>query len=213
MDNIVRLKKQDINNFNIPGNFLYIENGEILFLNSYNHMLFENNKLSLNGVEVNFQDYIHNFLGVCAKVNNCPSLLFLNCVPKNSIEILNKDKRNYTFLTGLENDKDYKIFNSNPSITCVQNGIINCLKTLVETRSGIELKNDVFVFFNEPELYSNLNEFPGIETIISVCKSRRIYFVFNFVDSKKFIQIYGKDSYELIESYCPVKFNVYKSYK
>lgn len=208
---IIKMKSNKIKNKTLTGCFLGEKQGDLVFSKYFEHLLFEssdnceNNMAGLN-ITMNFEDYIQKFLEICSEVKNSPSLLFLNYAPTNAVEILNKEKK-YNFLTTLENAEDFEILNSKPSITCVQGGIIDTLAKLVETRSNGIAQNDVFVFFNEPEEFSNLNQFPNLERILTVSKSRRIYFVFNFKNSAKYIDLYGEYSYELIKSYCQIKFN------
>ncbi|MGN1222830.1 MAG: hypothetical protein ACI4T1_01710 [Christensenellales bacterium] len=146
---------------------------------------------------------------ICSEVKNKPSLLFLNCVPKNLIKILNGTednyKHNYHFLTELNQDEDFKNFNEKPCVTCVQEGFAYVLKKLVETRSDGIPQNDVFVFFNEPEYSHNLR-LPSLDTVITISRSRRIYFVLNFINKSKYIEKCGPESYQVIEDNCKTKF-------
>jgi len=135
--------------------------------------------------------------------------LFLNCVPKNILNILNGTDDNYKqiyhFLNELKEDEDFKNFNEKPCVTCVQEGFADVLKKLVETRNDGIPQNDVFVFFNEPEYSHNLR-IPSLDTVITVSRSRKIYFVLNFVNKSKYIQEYGAQSYQIIKDNCKTKF-------
>lgn len=213
MNNVIKIKKEDLFDQKV-GNYLYEENGELYFCSKPSSAMFELKRDYKNYDEtlnhhMNFDDYVQKFLEICAKIENKPSLIFLNYVPKN-VMILNGTegnyKTNYSFLTNLTSDEDFETLNTKPSIICEPIGVMEILRQLVETRSENEPQTDVFVFFNEPEKYCNLDECPGIDSILTACKNRRIYLVFNFVNSYKFIERYGIESYELIENYCSVKF-------
>lgn len=208
MRNIIKIEKNKLSNQNL-GNFLYNENDELYFCDKLDSAMFEQKKDNKKydktlDYSMDFNSYVEKFLNICANTNNKPSLMFLNCAP-DSVKILNEVAK-YNSLVNLESDENFEIFNKEPSYTCVQTGVINVLKKLVETRSERVPQNNVFVFFNEPEKYSDLKESPGIDTILTICRSRKIYFVFNFVDPSKFIEKYGIDMYETIASYCPIKF-------
>ena len=153
-----------------------------------------------------FDQYVAKFLEVCANVKNKPSLLFLNYVPNNFLNILNKTQHNYKVLDLQENnvEENFSTLNSMPTISYIETDFISVLKKLVEKRNG-SLQNDVFVFFNEPEYSHNLRN-PGLDTIITVSQSRRIYFVLNFVDKDKYIANYGLEAYQNIENNCKRKF-------
>ncbi len=195
----------------IEANFLREENGELCFSNMLNHVLFELDKDNDSFDEtqqysIDFDTYVQKFMEICTKVKNKPSLLFLNYVPKDIVKVLNGKKRNYEFLTTLGSDEEYKSFNEKPCITCVQEWLCVALRRLIETRSKINPQNDVFVFFNEPEYSHNLKN-PSLDTIVSVSRSRRIYFVFNFLNKAKYIELYGEESYQIIKDNCRIKFN------
>ena len=213
-NNIIKIKKDELKDFELKGNFLYEENGELYFTDKLSHIIFELQRDYKNYDEtlnhsMNFEDYMQKFMEICSKVKNKPSLLFLNCVPKNIIQILNGTegnyKRNYHLLTALDKDEDFKNFNEKPCVTCMQGGFIAVLKKLVETRNDGIPQNDVFVFFNEPECLHNLR-IPSLDTIISVSGSRKIYLVLNFVNKAKYVQEYGAESYEIIKDNCKTKF-------
>lgn len=212
--NIIKVRKEELINLTLNGNFLYEENGELYFTNKLNHTIFELDKDFKNYDEtlnhsMNFEDYIQKFMEICSEVKNKPSLLFLNCVPKNIIKILNGTednyKHNYHFLTELNQDEDFKNFNEKPCVTCVQEGFADVLKKLVETRNDDISQNDVFVFFDEPENIHNLR-LPSLDTVITISRSRRIYFVLNFINKSKYIEKYGPESYQVIEDNCKTKF-------
>lgn len=214
MGNIIKIKKEELSNQNL-GNFLYEKDDELYFCDRLDSVMFVSKEdYKSNGenivLSMDFRSYVQKIMHICSSMSKKPSLLFINCTPKQPVEILNmvdgKHTKNYTFVSELKNDEDFEIFNKETSITCVQTGVIPALKRLVETRSGSVPQNDVFVFFDEPEWYNNLNQHPGIDTILSVCRSRKIYFVFNFINSSKFIEKYGEDVYQTMSNYCPIKF-------
>lgn len=207
---VVKVNEKELNGMELKGNFLYEENGELYFTDKLNHSLFVLDKDYKNYEEsraMTFDQYVTKFLEICSKVKNKPSLLFLNYVPKDFINILNKPKHNYKVLDleGSYLEDNIKTFNTTPTISCVNTDFITVLKRLVETRSDEIPQNDVFVFFNEPEYSSNLKS-PSLDTIITVARSRRIYFVLNFVNKAKYVANYNPESYQIIADNCNTKF-------
>ena len=212
--NIIKIRKEKLINLTLNGNFLYEENEELYFTDKLNHAIFELDKDFKNYDEtlnhsMNFDDYVQKFLEICSKAKNKPSLLFLNYVPKNLVQILNGSdnnyKHNYHLLMQLKEDDDFKNFNEKPCVSCMQEGFAEILKKLVETRSENIPQNDVLIFFNQPENIHNLR-LPSLETVITVSRSRKIYFVLNFVNKFKYIQEYGPESYQIIKDNCKTKF-------
>lgn len=212
--NIIKIGKEKLKDSKIEGNFLYEENGEYYFTNKLNHVIFEldknfNNYNKTSNHLMNFENYIQKFMEICSEVKNKPSLLFLNCVPKNLITILNGTednyKHNYHCLTELNNDEDFENFNKKTCVACMQVGFFDVLQKLIETRNNVIPQNDVFVFFDKPEIVHNLR-FPGLDTLITVSRSRRIYFVLNFVNKSKCIEEYRPESFQVIEYNCKTKF-------
>lgn len=207
---VVKIKEKELNGMELKGNYLYEENGELYFTDRLNHCLFVLEKDYKNYEEtkaMTFDQYVTKFLEVCAKVKNKPSLLFLNYVPKNFLSILNKPKRNYKVLDleGEYLEENIKTVSATPTISCVNTDFITVLKKLVETRSDEVPQNDVFVFFNEPEYSHNLKS-PSLDTVVTVARSRKIHFVFNFVNKAKYIANYNPESYQIIENNCQTKF-------
>ena len=207
---IVKVNEKELNGMELKGNFLYEENGELYFSDNLYHSLFVLDKDYKNyeeGRAMTFDQYVTKFLEICAKVKNKPSLLFLNYVPKDIVKKLNSPTRNYKLLDleGSKLEENIKTVSTTPTITCVNQEFIKVLRRLVETRSDEVPQNDVFVFFNEPEFFRNLKN-PSLDTIITVARSRRIYFVLNFVNRAKYVATYGAESYQIIEGNCKTKF-------
>ena len=207
---VVKINEKKLNGMELKGNFLYEENGELFFTDKLNHSLFVLDRDYKNyeeGRAMTFDQYVTKFLEICAKIKNKPSLLFLNYVPKDFINILNNPKHNYKVLEleGSYLEENIQTVSKTPTISCVNTEFIAVLKRLVETRSEVVPQNDVFVFFNEPEYSHNLKD-PSLDTIVTVSKSRRIYFVLNFVNKAKYVASYNPESYQIIEDLCKTKF-------
>ena len=207
---VVKIKENELKDAELSGNFLFEENGELYFTDEFKHCLFVLDKNYNNyeeGKAMTFDQYITRFLEICSKVKNKPSLIFLNYVPKDFVNILNNPKHNYKVLDleGSNLEDNIHSVSSTPTITCVSTGFMTVLRRLIESRSDEIPQNDVFVFFNEPEEFHNLKN-PGLDTMISIANSRRVYFVLNFINKEKYIVNYTPESYKTIESYCTTKF-------
>lgn len=71
--NIIKVRKEELINLTLNGNFLYEENGELYFTNKLNHTIFELDKDFKNYDEtlnhsMNFEDYIQKFMEICSEV-------------------------------------------------------------------------------------------------------------------------------------------------
>ncbi len=74
---------------------------------------------------------------------------------------------------------------------------------LIETRSKIIPQNNIIVFFSEPESIYNM---PSLDNLIKVARSRKVYFVLNFLNKRKYSQIYTPEAYQNIKNNCKIKF-------
>ena len=197
-EKLIEVNENELKNFKFKGDFLFKKNDLYYFSQNFNNFMFDNE-------QQNFDEYIKDFLFVCSKVQNKPSILFLNYVPKNIAKILNGTDENYNkiyqFLTELKSAENFNNFNQKPCVICKQEGFTDVLKKLVETRSEILPQNNVVVFFNEPEYSHNLKE-PSLDLLVSIARSRKICFVLNFKDQLKYIDLYGKTSFEFIKDNC-----------
>lgn len=208
MNKIIKIKEEKLEKQNV-GTFLYCDKKELNFCERPTSVMFEVKEDCVGDGEkysMNFDSYVAKFMDICPKINNKPSLLFLNCVPKDPVNVLNGKTKTYKFVSGLEKDEDLETFNTEPSITCVASGVVDALERLVMSRNDGVAKTDVYVFFNSPEDYKTLKYTPSLDAVVTVSRSRKIYFVLNFQNPEKFIETYGKEMYETIGAYCPVKF-------
>ena len=213
--NIIKVSKKKLAEHDYKGTFLYEKKGEYYFNDRWSHSLFvSGQKVDKTGmVEIGFNEYIQRVFEVCAGVKNKPSLLFINCAINGATNTLNSAGKNYErkyklFLDSEMDDDKWDTFNSEPCLvgtTQGLNGIANTLKRLVETRNVGIPKNDVFVFFNEPESFDEFMV-PTLSTFITLGGSRRIHFVVNIKDKAQFIETFGEEYFQIIDALCPTKF-------
>lgn len=207
---VIKVSEKELVGGQLKGDFLYRENGEYYFNDHFYHSLFIHDADYHGQGEckgVPFAQHVTTFLEICSKVKNKPSLLFLNYVPKGFLDVLNSGAHNYNVLsaqTGAFSDKDLATINSAPTIGYVDTGYISALRSLIESRTVMP-QNDVFVFFNEPEYSHNLKS-PTLDTLVTIARSRKIYFVLNFENKGKYIESYGEESFAMIEENCRTEF-------
>ena len=210
--NLVKVEKENLEGMSLKGNFLCEEKGAEIFAKKFTHSIFvQDNDVEGKKASFNFDKYVTKFMNICAKSKNKPSLLFLNYLPKNLLASLNGTKKNYKAnyeLVEVES-KNYaeqlKLFSQKPCAAYVGADFSKVLKALVETRSEITPKNEILVFFNEPENAHNLKN-PKLEEVLTVAGSRKIRFVLNMRDENKFNKLNGKGAFEAVEGACLTKF-------
>lgn len=205
---ILKLTKEDIFEGKAKGNFLYEENGEYYFTErKFNSMFVDNSNEEdeeKEAMNMDFDSYIEKLLDIYASSPKKPSIMFVNYWKVDFLKILNKDKRNFdiTDFEWSETDK-LKKFLDTPSVTCATGNIVSDVSSVFEMRTGIIPQNDIIIIFNEPERILN---FPRLDMLTILSRSRNIFFIFNFKDKEKYINHYGKETYSGIADNCLTKF-------
>ena len=152
----------------------------------------------------NFDSYIEKLLEVYALSPNKPSIMFINYWKTNFLHILNKDKQNFdvTDFKWSETEKLQKFLDT-PSVTFTTGNTISMVNSIFEKRSGIIPQNDIILIFDEVEKVEN---FPNLDVLTAISRSRRIYFILNFKDKDRFKELYPYATFDNIVDNCPVKF-------
>ena len=193
--------------FKPSGNFLYRDGDNIYFAPRYSHTLFLSQKTenssanSPQNLYLEIENYLLDMFEVYSATAEKPSFLFLNSYtsPEKILEILGSD------YTDIDDPRDLNKLETTPSIyfSNDENEFLDILETLIRGRTDKFDTNNIFVIVDSPEE----NKINHLEKIITIARSRRIYFTVIIHDKEAFEQLYYPETLEIIQSNCRITFD------
>lgn len=199
---IVVLKKNKLKKFNFEGNYIFESDSEYYLFNRFCSSIFHidnNYKLTEDDYKILESEFENYILKICefSKLSETkPSFAFFNKI--TSVEKI-KNNLGEEF-ENITDENEIKKLSEKPSFYYEENNenIENIIEKIVQTRTGDIPTNNVFIVLNKPEEY----KLKHLMHIVTVSRSRNIYFlIFNY-DRKKFEETYDEFEVETIFINC-----------
>lgn len=203
---VKKIKIKDLENSQMPGNYLYKDEKYYYFsVNKYHNLFIVNKSLNTFDNEygslfLKFEQWQFDLFDICSKVSNSPSFLFYNSNTSPD-EIKKHLGEKYTDI--LEVKDIEKINDSKPSLHWLfeDSKFEDVFEKIMEKRDFMT-SNDLFVILDSPE-----EDFiKNLTTYITLARSRKIYFIILVASKDLFIEKYSSEELDIIESNCPIRF-------
>lgn len=194
---LIKITKEEIENKEIIGTYLYSKKDEYYFYNSTSNVMFTLKNGSKGDNLTILKSYLLDVFELLSKENkNSKCIYFRN---KATFKKVTTDLGNQYFevVQGYDASKDNSIY------------FINDNKLLVETFKEIltqrndSLNNDkLFIVLDKPEKV----KIEDLVSIVTIGRSRKVYFIINIEDEELFKTTYSIDDLNSLKANCNVKF-------
>lgn len=203
------LTEQKQNTFNMQGNFLYEKDDIFYFYKDYSHALFlYDSKYNVtdfkSSTPVEYMTYILTFFQLCDKAENKPSIVSLG---SSSAE---NHKNLLSSYYEIEEQSDLNKLSTCPSffMSYEEEEYQNILNLILEERTKLYQdistfpKNKIFIILEGLEYSKNIT---NLSSLITIARSRGVYFLIKISDKEKFDEIYPCES-DILDSNCKIKY-------
>ena len=207
MENIIKFSEKKMQKNRVSGNFLYYFKEKYHFTDRNSHSIFLNNKPNESGSSyengdlfLNLEAHFLNYLKACSLSANTPAILTVNAYTKFE-QLESALGQKYSFADSTED------FIKNQTNACFKNVLSPEFEPLItpilkERTDVFPVPNEllVFIFNAEDEKIEHLTE------IITIARSRNVYITLEIQNIEKFVEIYGKETFDIILQNCRIIF-------
>jgi len=193
-EEFVQITKDELKNFNFDKTFMYEIGDNFYFGEPLTHCLLVSDKNTESNV--NFQDYLFDFLKVCSIVENKPSFVF---VGKN----LDYNKVQITLggdFYKIREESESEILNEEPCF-CVVKSFSGAINNLLLTRYEKDEFIKTFVVIDALEDCDAEKLVP----LIKVSHEKGIHFIIHVNNIEEALKKIGKENFKTMEQYCSLR--------